>query len=122
MIDQVKQFSGSVASKPSYASWTADNSLFAVWMGVNDVGNSYYKSNETELLGMIMEDYFEQVEIMFTAGARNFAFLNVPRKFPFQALVGSIGTESGHSDQQVSNDAFSVKKRPGSRSHGNRTV
>lgn len=80
LIDQVKQFSDSIAKKPSYAPWTADNSLFAIWMGVNDVGNSYSNVDETTLLKKIMEDYFEQVEILFKAGARNFAFLNVPRK------------------------------------------
>jgi phospholipase/lecithinase/hemolysin len=79
-IDQVKQFSGSIASKPSYAPWTASNSLFGVWMGVNDVGNSYWKENLSELHSMIMRDYFEEVEVMYNAGARNFAFLTVPRR------------------------------------------
>jgi hypothetical protein len=32
-IDQVTEFSNSVASKPSYAPWTAENSVFAVWIG-----------------------------------------------------------------------------------------
>lgn len=80
LIDQVQQFSNSIATKPSYAPWTSDNSLFGIWMGVNDVGNSYWNANETELLGQIMQDYFEQVEILYKAGARNFVFLNVPRK------------------------------------------
>ncbi|KAH7122521.1 hypothetical protein B0J11DRAFT_581222 [Dendryphion nanum] len=75
LIDQVAQFSDShVAKNPQ---WTAQKSLFGIWMGVNDVGNSYWK-NDTKLLGEIIEDYFEQVEILFKAGARNFAFLNVP--------------------------------------------
>ncbi|KAF2652362.1 carbohydrate esterase family 16 protein [Lophiostoma macrostomum CBS 122681] len=78
LIDQVKQFSGSIASKPSYAPWTAESSLFGIWIGVNDVGNSYSNANENALLGSIMEDYFEQVQVLYSAGARNFVFLNVP--------------------------------------------
>ncbi|KAF2205161.1 hypothetical protein GQ43DRAFT_362971, partial [Delitschia confertaspora ATCC 74209] len=77
-IDQVGQFKSSIASKPSYAPWTAENSLFAVWMGVNDVGNTYYLSGVNELLGRIMASYFSQVDIMYQAGARNFVFLGVP--------------------------------------------
>jgi len=79
LIDQVEQFSNSIATKPSYAPWTATNSLFAIWMGVNDVGNSYGKENVSELHSKIMQDYFEEAEILYNAGARNFAFLNVPR-------------------------------------------
>ncbi|KAF2750286.1 carbohydrate esterase family 16 protein [Sporormia fimetaria CBS 119925] len=78
LIDQVQQFHASIASKPSYAPWTADNSLFAIWMGVNDVGNSYWSADVEDLHNRIMQDYFEEVEVLFSAGARNFAFLTVP--------------------------------------------
>lgn len=81
LIDQVKQFSSSIATKPSYAPWKTNNTLFAIWMGVNDVGNSWWNANEAELLVQIMDDYFEQVEILYSAGGRNFAFLSVPRMF-----------------------------------------
>jgi len=81
-IDQVKQFSDSIASHPSYAPWTADTSLFAIWLGVNDVGNSYYTANvSAALLPKIMDSYFSQVEILYEAGARNFALLSVPRRW-----------------------------------------
>lgn len=79
-IDQVGQFSSSIASHPSYAPWTAENSLFAIWLGVNDVGNSYYQEDVQTLLPKIMDSYFGQVQILYNAGARNFALLNVPRK------------------------------------------
>lgn len=38
-VDQVAEFSGSIASHPSTTPWTSANTLFGVWMGVNDVGN-----------------------------------------------------------------------------------
>ncbi|KAJ9165264.1 Carbohydrate esterase family 16 protein [Coniochaeta hoffmannii] len=78
LVDQVSQFSGSIASHPSYAPWTAADTLVGVWIGVNDVGNSYWTANETVLLGKIMDRYFAQLQIAYDAGARNFVLLSVP--------------------------------------------
>ncbi|KAK3904422.1 hypothetical protein C8A05DRAFT_13692 [Staphylotrichum tortipilum] len=77
LIDQVTLFSGSIAKKPSYAPW-GDNALFAVWIGVNDVGNSWWKSDYDQIVSQIMDTYFGQLKIMYNAGARNFALLTVP--------------------------------------------
>ena len=78
-IDQVAQFSGSIAKKPSYAPW-GDNALFAVWIGVNDVGNTWWLANYDQLVSQIMDSYFGQLQILYNAGARNFVLLTVPRK------------------------------------------
>jgi hypothetical protein len=80
LIDQVKLFSDSIANKPSYAKWTNGTAVFMVWLGVNDVGNSYSSANVTPLLGKIMDSYFTQLDILYVAGARIFALLNVPRE------------------------------------------
>ncbi|KAL2174104.1 carbohydrate esterase family 16 protein [Thermothelomyces heterothallicus CBS 202.75] len=77
-IDQVAQFSGSIASKPDYAPWNADNALFSVWIGVNDVGNVWWDPNYDSLLEEIMASYFGQLQILYDAGARNFVLLSVP--------------------------------------------
>jgi hypothetical protein len=79
-VDQVKLFNDSVAKKPSYANWTDETAVFMIWLGVNDVGNSYSSGSETALLELIMNSYFSQLEILYAAGARIFALLNVPRK------------------------------------------
>jgi phospholipase/lecithinase/hemolysin len=78
-IDQVAQFSGSIAKKPSYAPW-GDNALFGVWIGVNDVGNTWWKSDYDQIVNQIMDSYFGQLQILYDAGARNFMLLTVPRK------------------------------------------
>ncbi|AEO68387.1 carbohydrate esterase family 16 protein [Thermothielavioides terrestris NRRL 8126] len=78
LIDQVAEFSGSIASKPSYAPWTAQNSLFGVWIGVNDVGNSWWLSNYTQIVDQIMDSYFGRLQVLYDAGARNFVLLSVP--------------------------------------------
>ena len=40
--DQVSQFLASYADKPPYAPWESENSLFSVWIGINDIGGSWY--------------------------------------------------------------------------------
>lgn len=79
-IDQVTQFSNSIAKKPSYAPW-GDNALFAVWIGVNDVGNTWWLDNYDQIVSQIMDSYFGQLQILYNAGARNFMLMTVPRKF-----------------------------------------
>jgi hypothetical protein len=80
-INQTNEFKPLVGSKPSTAPWTADNSLFSAWFGVNDIGNSYYNSAAyPALANSILDVYFALAQQLYDAGGRNFAFLNVPRK------------------------------------------
>jgi hypothetical protein len=37
-VTQVSLFQRYLASKPVDAKWTSDDSLFAFWIGINDVG------------------------------------------------------------------------------------
>ncbi|CAL1711720.1 unnamed protein product [Somion occarium] len=48
LTDQVNEFLTTVASKPANASWTSDNALFSFWIGINDIGNSYYLSGSRD--------------------------------------------------------------------------
>ncbi|KAK4665119.1 hormone-sensitive lipase HSL [Podospora pseudopauciseta] len=78
LIDQVQQFTDTIATKPSYAPWTAENALFGIWIGVNDVGNSWWKEEYDQLLSEIMDTYFGQLQVLYDAGARQFVALGVP--------------------------------------------
>lgn len=78
--DQVNEFSASLASKPDWAPWTAENTLVGVWIGVNDVGNTFWLSNMTEVLDGVTTRYFELLQTTYDAGARNFVLLSVPRE------------------------------------------
>jgi phospholipase/lecithinase/hemolysin len=91
LINQVSIFSSTIASKPSYAPWTSSNALFAIWIGVNDVGNAWGDSNWSTLAPEIIAAYISQVQILYNAGARNFLILTVP---PIQdtPLVSAEGT------------------------------
>ncbi|KAL4803367.1 hypothetical protein BDV18DRAFT_162931 [Aspergillus unguis] len=76
-IDQVGEFIEYLVPDGN-SSWTADETLFAVWMGVNDVGGSWYQSNPDALQVEILDQYFEQLELVYAGGARNFVLLTVP--------------------------------------------
>ncbi|KAI0330409.1 hypothetical protein GY45DRAFT_1250928 [Cubamyces sp. BRFM 1775] len=83
LIDQVNQFLSTVADKPATAPWTSKNSLFSVWIGINDIGNSYYLSGDRDAFSdTLLDSYFGQVQELnrprSNAGGRNFLFINVP--------------------------------------------
>ncbi|TGO80895.1 hypothetical protein BPOR_1560g00010 [Botrytis porri] len=74
LIDQVGQFAKYIPSGP----WSSGNTLFGIWIGVNDVGNAWHLSNYTTVLAQIMESYFTEIQRLYNVGGRNFLFLTVP--------------------------------------------
>ncbi|KAH9900944.1 hypothetical protein C8Q73DRAFT_832477 [Cubamyces lactineus] len=81
IVDQVGQFHDILAPKPAGARWKSSNSLFAFWIGINDVGNSFAWTNVTsqsDFHRVLMKRLFSQVEILYADGARSFLFLTVP--------------------------------------------
>ena len=65
---------------PNYGSssiWEPETALFGIWIGINDVGNSFAAKNET-LNSAIFTVYSDLVDKLYVSGARNFLFLNVP--------------------------------------------
>jgi hypothetical protein len=96
-----QQFLRTVASKPSYCAWDSQNSLFgnphscfsvrlklclpfviASWIGINDINRSTVA--ERLPLEFILQDE------LYSVGARNFLFLNVP---PFDRSPGGSYSE-----------------------------
>ncbi|KAI0765698.1 hypothetical protein BD413DRAFT_637829 [Trametes elegans] len=83
LIDQVNQFLSGAATKPASAPWTSANALFSVWIGINDIGNSYYLGGDRDAFSdTLLDSYFGQVQELVSGwvnvGARNFLFINVP--------------------------------------------
>lgn len=60
--------------------WEAESTVFGVWIGINDVGNSFWSGEEENavLYGQIFIIYKGLVEELYESGARNFVLLNVP--------------------------------------------
>lgn len=77
--DQVESlFLPILGPKPSFAPWKSSNSLFTFWIGVNDIGNSYWNQDFDNFHNKLMDEYFRIIEKLYTSGARNFVLLNVP--------------------------------------------
>ncbi|KAF2874435.1 hypothetical protein BDV95DRAFT_675690 [Massariosphaeria phaeospora] len=58
--------------------WTSSNSLFAFFIGINDVGNSWWLDNATAIYDQIFTEYNTLLENVYETGARSFLFLTVP--------------------------------------------
>jgi len=96
--DQVnKEFFPRYSSRPAYAPWASNNTLFAFWFGINDVGNSYSQRNWTELYIKIAAEYKRNLELLYTSGAKNFLFLLVP---PVQRSPLTMGHSSDPATQK----------------------
>ncbi|PIL28366.1 hypothetical protein GSI_09517 [Ganoderma sinense ZZ0214-1] len=68
LIDQVNEFLGQAADKPATAPWTSENALFSVWIGINDIGNSYYQSGDRDAFSdVLLDSYFGQVQQLMLA-------------------------------------------------------
>lgn len=77
--DQVqKEYLPTYGSRPSSAPFTESDSLFAFWIGINDVGNTWWLSNATAIYDQIFAVYDGLLEQVYATGARNFLFLTVP--------------------------------------------
>ncbi|KAL8389049.1 hypothetical protein RB595_008829 [Gaeumannomyces hyphopodioides] len=92
-VDQLGQFKDSLATRPPWAPWTADDTLAGVWMGVNDVGNAFWSPGVEELLVRIVGRYFDQLQLLYDAGVRNFVLLGVPPTQKTPAMLAN-GAES----------------------------
>lgn len=82
--DFVTAYATSAEGRPPQApeapAWTGGDSVFALWIGINDVGNSYYHGPGVTdgLNAQIMAVYRAALDTLYAAGARHFVLLNVP--------------------------------------------
>ncbi|KAK8905786.1 hypothetical protein QC760_005695 [Botrytis cinerea] len=77
LIAQVTEFETYAAHNASTAPWTEDNTMAIVWMGINDVGNSYWDGFVTPY-DAILDVYFAQLQNLYDAGIRYFTLFTIP--------------------------------------------
>ncbi|GJJ12306.1 hypothetical protein Clacol_006547 [Clathrus columnatus] len=88
LVDQVAQFDNYLSPPPPEALWKSNNSLAAIFIGINDVGGSdvFMKGNSWDWTNVtqhgfhetVLDRYFQQVENLYSKGVRSFLFVNVP--------------------------------------------
>ncbi|PPQ87976.1 hypothetical protein CVT25_001055 [Psilocybe cyanescens] len=64
-------FLPTLGKKPKWAPWTAQETLFITWVGINDCGVFADPAD-------VLEGLFTSQERLYKAGARNFLFFDVP--------------------------------------------
>ncbi|PGH10117.1 hypothetical protein AJ80_07567 [Polytolypa hystricis UAMH7299] len=89
------QFIPIYSKKPDFAPWLAKDSLFAFFIGINDVGNSWWLQNAT-LYDEIFNVYTGLLEKIYQSGGRNFLLLDVPPVDRSPMMI-----EQGPDDQRV---------------------
>ncbi|KAK7550893.1 hypothetical protein IWX49DRAFT_498307 [Phyllosticta citricarpa] len=72
--------------------WSSQDTLFSVFIGINDVANSYRVKN-TSAYPLVFNEYGVLVEQLYGVGARNFLFLNVP-PVQYSPTTKSLGKSS----------------------------
>jgi hypothetical protein len=80
IVDQVQQFKQVLEKGSDEGIFTEINTLFAVWIGINDAHQSHDRPDVESLMGEVVTRYFDQLDILYGLGARNFLLLGVPRK------------------------------------------
>ncbi|KAL2073938.1 hypothetical protein VTL71DRAFT_11264 [Oculimacula yallundae] len=79
IADQIQnQWFPTYAGKSSSTKWTPKDTLFAVFDGINDIGNSWWLADTATLNAKIFAIFQGLVDQLYYAGGRNFVFLNVP--------------------------------------------
>ncbi|RKL36646.1 hypothetical protein BFJ72_g8195 [Fusarium proliferatum] len=63
-------------------------SLFAVWIGINDIANSYL-NDDADVHDKIFQSFRYRIDSLYQAGARNFLFLTVPPLEHAPRITGS---------------------------------
>ncbi|KAL1947057.1 hypothetical protein VTO73DRAFT_14018 [Trametes versicolor] len=81
-IKQVgKEFLPHVGSHPAWAPWTASDTLFITWIGINDC--TWNLRLQAPSAQACLDDLFAAQEKLYQAGARNFCFVDVPPAHTF---------------------------------------
>ncbi|KAK6362623.1 hypothetical protein TWF730_000079 [Orbilia blumenaviensis] len=78
MTDQVNTWMTRYSSKPATAPWQSDNTMFSVFIGINDIGSSYSRSDINTFIDTLLTAKFKLLDKIYTSGGRNFLFHNIP--------------------------------------------
>ncbi|EIW76483.1 carbohydrate esterase family 16 protein [Coniophora puteana RWD-64-598 SS2] len=65
------EFVRDVGQRPEWAPWTSDDTLFVSWIGINDCAYGGEFNTQIDTLMQLQET-------LYTSGARNFLFIDVP--------------------------------------------
>lgn len=86
LVKQVNWVNTTIGHRPDYAPWNSENTVAAVWFGLNDMTRSREFTNLTTVIPILVQGMFEQAQRLHTLGVRNFLFFELAREYsPFHA-------------------------------------
>ena len=76
IVRQVDSFEAHFVPAPEAAAWQASETLFTLFIGINDIGHAQLQGKKyADLVGDLFASYDAQVARLYAAGARNFLML-----------------------------------------------
>lgn len=88
LVGQVSLWNSNAEKHQKTGAWTKDNTLFAIWLGVNDVYRGYNTTSDLDTLYQTdLNQLFTQAIHLYNNGAKNFIFLSVPRKIHHRTSI-----------------------------------
>jgi phospholipase/lecithinase/hemolysin len=104
------------------AAWTSEDSIFAIFIGINDVGNSWWQ--DRVINKKIFAVYGGLLEMLYNAGAKNFVLLNVPPvdRSPLTLAQTAENQASEKADITAFNSAVADLAKSVKKAHGDVNV
>ncbi|QIW99443.1 hypothetical protein AMS68_004961 [Peltaster fructicola] len=72
----VEQFPALYGKPPETYPWTADSSIFIIWIGLNDIHNADEETQHNFPAEFV--EYAAYADLLYQTGARNIMFMNIP--------------------------------------------
>ncbi|KAF3915266.1 hypothetical protein AA313_de0200486 [Arthrobotrys entomopaga] len=88
LTDQTNQFLQYYASAPASAPWSPSNTLFSVFIGINDISNAWWRSDWSTFVDTLITAQFALIQKMYNAGGRKFLIFNIP---PIDRAPANLG-------------------------------
>ncbi|KAL7928397.1 hypothetical protein V8C35DRAFT_333011 [Trichoderma chlorosporum] len=87
---------------PSPPEWTGSNTLFAIWIGINDIGATFAEgtTEANSIDQQIFTEYLQLIDQLYTSGARNLVLISVPT---IDRSPGTIARGPTVAEQEKSN-------------------
>ncbi|KAI9067916.1 carbohydrate esterase family 16 protein [Trametes sanguinea] len=81
-----EEFVPHVATRPEWAPWTPEDTLFATWVGINDCAWNADTPDPVASTKASVAELFLLQERLYHKGARNFCFVDVPPTYDYPEI------------------------------------
>ncbi|KZT28430.1 carbohydrate esterase family 16 protein [Neolentinus lepideus HHB14362 ss-1] len=106
-----RHFLPTVAKKPHWAPWAAEDTLFVTWIGINDCAYNGCDDNIAELVKL--------QEQLYEVGARNFCFIDVP---PMERSPAANRASTGNNPCKNWNSSLRTQVQAFAAAHPDATI